>query len=267
MPHKDDGKKKVFDVSKPGETAASASSKPVIVGHKTLLPDPMVTRQIPIKKVKSKPDSNDVGSDNEAASGEPDNEVKMLNTSEITIVPPTSDDTTNSKPPAEPTSAPLPEESKVPEETKVPDPVKESTESDKVAEDVAAEDTKVEPKEKEAQPAVTETSTDSDDQPDSNGEDAPSKTSDKTSTEDKETKDDDRAQAEAAQKEVYKKLVDNKTYFAPIGEQKRKRSMRRFLLVVILLLCILAAAADVLIDNGTIKTNIKPPVRIFHNIQ
>lgn len=33
---------KVFDVSKPGKTAASASSRPLIIGHKTTLKDPMV---------------------------------------------------------------------------------------------------------------------------------------------------------------------------------------------------------------------------------
>ena len=36
-------KAKVFDVSKPGKTAAGASSRPVIVGHRTILKDPMVT--------------------------------------------------------------------------------------------------------------------------------------------------------------------------------------------------------------------------------
>ena len=42
MANSEDSDKKVFDVAKPGETAADASSRPVIVGHKNLLKDPMV---------------------------------------------------------------------------------------------------------------------------------------------------------------------------------------------------------------------------------
>lgn len=36
---------KVMDVSKPGSTAPDASSKPVIVGHKPMVADPMVSRK------------------------------------------------------------------------------------------------------------------------------------------------------------------------------------------------------------------------------
>lgn len=39
--------KKVFDVSKPSETKPSATSKPVIVGHKPLIGDPMVKKDEP----------------------------------------------------------------------------------------------------------------------------------------------------------------------------------------------------------------------------
>ena len=37
-----DVSKKVFDIAKPGKTAASASSRPLIIGHKPMLKDPMV---------------------------------------------------------------------------------------------------------------------------------------------------------------------------------------------------------------------------------
>ncbi len=39
---KDDQSKKVFDVAKPGKSAPSASGRPVIIGHKNMLKDPMV---------------------------------------------------------------------------------------------------------------------------------------------------------------------------------------------------------------------------------
>ena len=54
----------------------------------------MVTTTAPpvVKTKKLKPDSNDVGSENEAASGEPDAEVKILSTPELVITPPGSDD-------------------------------------------------------------------------------------------------------------------------------------------------------------------------------
>lgn len=45
---------RIFDVARPGKTAASAQSRPVIVGHRTLLQDPMM-----IKAEKSDAAEND----------------------------------------------------------------------------------------------------------------------------------------------------------------------------------------------------------------
>jgi hypothetical protein len=44
MPH-DDNDSKVFDISRPYKTTPSASSRPVIVGHHPVMPDPMVLEE------------------------------------------------------------------------------------------------------------------------------------------------------------------------------------------------------------------------------
>lgn len=58
MPPNNDEPKRIFDVAKPGKTAADAQSKPVIVGHRTLLQDPMVTptSSEPATEETAKPD-------------------------------------------------------------------------------------------------------------------------------------------------------------------------------------------------------------------
>ena len=46
-----DKNKKVMDVSKPSETKAGATSKPVIIGHKPLIGDPMVREDVPVSEL------------------------------------------------------------------------------------------------------------------------------------------------------------------------------------------------------------------------
>lgn len=52
---KKQSKKHVFDVAKPGKTPAEASSRPIIVTHKPLVEDPMVTKTIERAEPTSKP--------------------------------------------------------------------------------------------------------------------------------------------------------------------------------------------------------------------
>lgn len=46
MPAANKNDKQIMDVSKPGKSAPSASSKPIIVGHRTVVQDPMVTAAV-----------------------------------------------------------------------------------------------------------------------------------------------------------------------------------------------------------------------------
>lgn len=319
MARKKDETKKVFDVSKPGETAASASSRPVIVGHKTLLQDPMVTTTAPpvVKTKKPKPDSNDIGSDNEAASGEPDAEVKILSTPELVIAPPKSeesegqddseekekilkinsskesDDKSDIKEEKEATEPKTTDESKNTESSppeilpssKTIKPLtpteksdeKEPTSTDEQAESEADDTDKPVETEAEATDKPVDLNADKndkpDDEPESDEDDKPIGTEDSiddkstdqaSATEDgkKDVKDVEAA-TKVAQDAAFQKLIDNKTYFVPIGEQKHKRSMRLMLVCVILLLIAILAIDNFLIDAGIVKTSIPPVTDVF----
>jgi hypothetical protein len=75
--------RRVFDVAKPGDTAPDDTSRPVIVGHKSILQDPMVTK-------------TDEGND-EAPKAEPTAAVTSTHTAKI-VAPLSEAD----KPPVEP---------------------------------------------------------------------------------------------------------------------------------------------------------------------
>lgn len=80
MPAKDD---KVFDVAKPGKSGPSPTSKPVIVGHKSMIEDPMVKKDsIPV---------TDAGSNEAADNTQPTSEKPELSPHEAKTVMPLSD--------------------------------------------------------------------------------------------------------------------------------------------------------------------------------
>ena len=240
---------KVMDVAKPGASAPDASSRPVIVGHRTILQDPMVT---PVQKDEGK-------------------EEPIVSTTAPTLKPLTDnahslEDIKNKKElaksskPAEKAAAeePTKEESKpaavievTEPDTKEPEP-KESKEPEEQKETEKPADSP-EPEEK---PAEEERVTEPDTQPESDeaatdavAEQAAKKT---TSKEEQET---------AARQETVQKLITDKTYNLPIGEAKRKRNMS--LGVLLLLLLVAGAVAYLLIDAEIIKTSIKLPFEFF----
>jgi hypothetical protein len=257
MPKSDDKNDKVFDIAKPGKTAASASSRPVIVGHKTLLQDPMVTNMpsAPILK-KVKIDQNDEGVD-ETVSGDPAGDIKLLDSSDKTIEPSDTESIADEQPEAEPLEeSDEPENEQKPVEPAVKD---KPDEAEEVPEPDVSNETEKEPDEEKNEDEAEATDK-SDASQDTDSDKAADKPTESKKDKDKQVDD----SAKVAQEAAYQKLIDDKTYFVPIGEQKRKRSMRRFLLIIILLLLLAIMAGDLLIDNGTIKTNIKPPIRILN---
>lgn len=230
---------KVMDVSKPGASAPDASSRPVIVGHRTILQDPMVksaetdeskeenvivsTTAPTIKPISgSKSTAVEVKTDTPESTKaekpvEPEPEVeakpaKIANPAVVVQTDEPKDEPEKTDEPSEP-----PEESKDEAETK-PASKSESSESDEaVTNAVAAQ--------------------------------AANKTTEK---EDKEA---------VAKMEAVEKLVTDKTYNLPIGEAKRKRNMS--LGVLILLLIVAAALLYLAIDAEIIKTSIKLPIEFI----
>lgn len=229
MAKSDEVEDKVFDVAKPGKTAPDSSSRPVIVGHRTILKDPTVT---PLE-------------DPEFPAAEK------------------APDTTRTAP-----------EIKAPSETKtiVPIEQKPAKEKKKILdkkpdEDVEEPVIKPDDKPEESKASVVEESKES------NSEAAPE-------SEPTETKDDDeddtsiasaqtqkeadkKEQEEEAKKQALEKTIENKTYFVPIGEVKRKRSTRRALILILVMLLLGVALADLLVDSGMVKTSVKAPIHIF----
>ena len=217
---------KFFDVSHPGKSTPSSTSRPTIVGHHTILQDPMVN------------------TDHE-------NEEAVTNTSSIVsrvsttnIVP--SDEAVagyNSTEKIEDTSEPSVEDVK----DKVED--EPQVEADTETEKPKTEETElIEPENKEPSEEVDEINIQS---------------TDNTNTEEqkkaeKETKEDIEKQ------EAITKLIADKTYFAPIAGNKGNSAKRNFVMPIIVALVVVFVAGYLLIDSGIIKTSVKLPVSFFN---
>jgi Mg-chelatase subunit ChlI len=260
---KDQGR--VFDVARPGKSTPDSSSRPLIVGHRTMLKqDPMVSAmtkvpsdallpkeeivlsapEIPEDPVTDKtPKKPAVRTIKVESSGKPVAEILMKKAAKAAAE-----------------TLPVVEEPAVGvEEQEQPAPNPEVANKQE-AEEVQA------PKQEDS-PAADEAA--SQEKPGEAGEEDKSSeegevgaVADKAGAKKAEEK---AAEEAAAKQEAYEKLISEKKYFAPIGEKKRKRSMRLGLLLVVLLVFAVLAAGDLLIDAGVIKTSIKPPVRIFNS--
>ena len=217
---------KFFDVSHPGKSTPSSTSRPTIVGHHTILQDPMVN-------------------------ADHENEEAITNTSSIVsrvsttnIVP--SDEAVagyNSTEKIEDTSEPSVEDVK----DKVED--EPQVEVDTETEKPKTEETElIEPESNEPSEEVDEINIQS---------------TDNTNTEEqkkaeKETKEDIEKQ------EAITKLIADKTYFAPIAGNKGNSAKRNFVMPIIVALVVVFVAGYLLIDSGIIKTSVKLPVSFFN---
>ncbi len=241
-----DNNDKVFDVSKPGKTTASASGRPLIIGHKSMLKDPMMKEEVKLTD-GSAPDQNAPTEPEDKPSGSP----KLPEVVDETATKAPSSNKIQIKPVSE-ESETLPKSSKKVDEPSVndsisdeaPAPDEEGSEEDKTDE-VEAKDT-----------------IESDDSKSSSeaGEVAAV-----AAEAESEKKVEQESKQEAAQKIALEKLIEEKKYVVPIGQkQRKKRSLRNVLLGIVLILVLGALLADVLLDSGLVKSTIKPPIRIIN---
>jgi hypothetical protein len=236
---------KVMDVAKPGTSAPDATARPVIVGHRAILQDPMVTStqkdDEPEEKIVSKTAPTLKPIDN--ISTEPKKETK------VTVKTEKADEKEAEK---EKDDSTLDEGQAYVIETvkksKLDVPKEEPDKKEAPAEAPAKKaDEKPEPAAEEEKPEAQ-----SDDQAATEAvaeQAAAKKTSEK---EDKEA---------TARQEAVQKLITEKTYNLPIGEAKRKRNMS--LVVLLVLLIVAAALAYLAVDAGVIKTSVKLPYEFF----
>lgn len=283
----DDAPKKVFDIEKPGKAAPSASSRPIIVKRQSLAQDPMVR-------------DNDAGEVlGPPAVDENNKEVKkMLHPTDarVSIKPDVSD---TEKPEEQKKDKEKPEESNAAETAPNEQVVTDSSsnepkddqesqqsdeESDKTPQDTdkapqaspeaASEDTAKDSKAPQQKPSADKPDQTTNAQENNDEVDGaavvespqPDSIVDELAKQAVSKKQKEKEDKEAAAKtEKIQKLIDEKTYFLPIGRATRRRNTRRVLIVILLLLIIGVVAADLVIDAGLVKTDIKPVTHLFNS--
>ena len=215
---------KFFDVSHPGKSTPSSNSRPMIVGHHAILQDPMVNTVQENKEVISDPSS-------------------LINRSSTTNIVPSEEAVAGYN------SEEKIEEATVPSVEDVKEKIEDEPQVVVEAEEPKTEEAKlIEPENKETSEDVDEIKIQSADG--TNVEEQ--KKADKTTKEDIE------------KQEAITKLIADKTYFAPIGVSRHKRSKRNIVLPIIVTLVVVFVVGFLLIDSGIIRTSVDLPFSFFN---
>ncbi len=248
--------KKVFDVAKPGKTAASASSRPLIIGHKNMLKDPMVKDAEP-SDLASKADNVSAPTEPEdKPSGNPKlpetlqepttapavakvklqplnegEEVKIKKPSKIKIIPdqPESGEEPETAPTVEDTIAEEPKQSIKKTEAKVKDETEEQDTS------ASTEPTTSESAAVDAMAVQAEA----------------------------QKKAEQEAKEITARQALVDKLVAEKKYFVPINVSSRRRHSRWSIVIFVVLILIIGAY--IAADAGLIDLGFKLPIDLIKN--
>lgn len=158
MEEKSNDEPRVFDVAKPGKSGPSATSKPIIVGHKSMIEDPMVkTGASATLDEEAKEIADDKVSDetkNEASDNTKSEDKKEVGPHQAKVVEPPEETTKTEETPVE-APAPAAEPAAVPDEPSEP---KEPAASDSDTPDQTAKsdekETKVSEEEQAQQVAI-----------------------------------------------------------------------------------------------------------------
>lgn len=271
--------KKFFDVAKPKEVKPTPSSRPIIVGHKPVVKDPMMAdtdtavadNESPKREVTLGSLSEALEKDAKTAplvKDEPQAEqpevqepvVKLPKRKKI-IPLSQSREQESVKPEAEVKAAEesLDESAPVSPEPETPAVAVDQTEQAPVeleAEDAAVDESAAAPgptSEEEASSAENQPAAEPDpDQADGGIVEA---VADQAKLKQEEKR---QAEEEAAMNEAIEKLVNDKTYFLPIGEAKRRRSSL-FAVVIVLMLLIIVSGVYLAVDAGFLDVGIDVP--------
>lgn len=227
--NKPTARKKTMDVSKPGKSVPDISSRPVIVTHRPMVEDPMV-----------KPEAN---ADTEVAKT-PDEAEKAVVRGPKVILPMSEQPKTE-------------DSESVPAETPVITPEESPKEPDVT--DQPAEETNTEETEKSDESDDTTESTESSEA----SEEAETSEANESNEEavvgaiagqvelNGKKKNDQLSEEEKAKIEARNKLIEDKTYFLPIGAVTKKRKNQRavlflFFMIVVIFSAYLAADAELI---------------------
>jgi hypothetical protein len=224
---KDDSAKsddKVFDVAKPGQSAAGPTSRPVILSRSMIKNDPMV--------VGAKKDSKN------AERQDTPKETKVT----VTSAPTEADKAEEQKPQPEP-AQPEAEDS-------IPD-----KSADEPAQTAGKEQTADQPEENDQdKPTKGEASPPSSDS-------AEIGTLAEEASVGKETQ--KQQNEEAKQAEAKQKLIDTRQYYLNIGEIKRRRTNARILVVLLVLTILAVVSYGLALDAELLDSNLQPVTDIL----
>lgn len=211
--------KKVFDVAKPGKSAVSATSRPIIITNHPTAPDPMVVTTVAADAVPSAPllpSASKVVIKPLDDTAQTEEAVHVITVSDEDKLPVKLDTTPIQKKP----NAPSIEEVKQKAEAAAKPVVLAPT-------TVAPTPVAPTPPAPTAQPVVTKTDSDQDDAA--------------------------VAKAAAERAEAVRKLVSAETYFLPINHREKRRTKRFVLLGLLLIVALAVAWLDVALDAGLIS--------------
>lgn len=206
--------KKVMDVAKPGKSAPSSTSKPVIVGHKPMIQDPMV---MPSE-----------GSDEAAAPAD----EKVTSTRSVKKIVPLSDQDETTEVDAAAVEPAAETESDTAENVS-----KEENSEESSAEEPSAAAVEEAPAEQaEANPSTDETAA-----------------VDAIASQATKRKEGDLTEEEKKKAEAINKLIEDKTYYLKIGHANKKRNSAIYGLLALVLVMVVAGALAIdagLVETG-----------------
>jgi hypothetical protein len=248
--------RRVIDVTEPGKSEPSASSRPIIVTNRPLLKqDPMVVSNIPI--------DTDIVDTSSGEMPKPEGDISADHQAS-TVMPPTApklpkEATKATETPAETTddqtkSADTEDDKPVASDKNEPAAVMSNDDSDDkpVEESIDPEPTESEmpetpSSEVESKDSVTEPGTHSEKTGTSSNDEqlAPNKVLDEAAKKVEEAK--------AAQLAELEKLVESKKYFLPINTVERRRDARRAVLLLVMVILFALIWLDLALDAGLLR--------------
>lgn len=225
-PGQKDKPSKLFDVAKPGETPATATSRPIIVSHSSMIKkDPMVREPVSESETTDPADT-------------PEEFQIAIQTHSAAKISPLKEEEIDEEPaeniPAEPPAKE--EEAPEAEETKLPE-----TDPEKAAKNPSEEDQKLE-EEKPDESVKSETGT------------VDALVGQVTAKREEQKQ---KEEAEAKVREI-EKVIESKEFYVPIGQESRRRSAHRILAVLLLLVVLSAAGANFAIDAEMLDLGVSP---------
>jgi hypothetical protein len=254
--------KTIEDVAKPGKSAPSLTSRPVIITNRDMMKDPMM-----VAETKDEGDEKASGSTVETTSGVKPSAPSLPKGERVVI--PLSEKAEVAEKDSETSKDPEPVASSA-EDTAAEDTTDE-TESTATTDDVAAaiDEAPLEsdeaPVAPEATPAPKTTPEPTQDEPQPDEADSQTEPTDKDAAP-TDAQIEAAAMAETAHDASVQKLIDSKKYYLPVNSVEKRRTQRFVILGIILSILLVVAWADIALDAGLIQiSGVKPVTHFFSN--